>query len=216
MTEPGDKPPVDDLGSFIEIPSFPSAEDKLFTTAEDWWNNACLNFISSGWAAYSAGYKEAADILVANVEQQPRAQDILVYPILFLYRQYLELALKDLIRQARRLKDVSEPFPKTHGIDELWRICHQLLSEISPGDSVAELEHIGRLISEFSQVDPTSMAFRYPEDKEGNPSLPGITQINLRNVRDVIGKIASLLYGADAQIAEYLSIKAGVASYYGK
>jgi len=77
---------------------------------------------------------------------------------------------------------------------------------------VEELGHIGRLISEFSKVDPTSTAFRYPEDKDGGPSLPGLSQINLRNVQDVIGKIATLFDGADAQISEYLSIKADMAS----
>lgn len=46
-----------------------------------------------------------------------------------------------------------------------------------------------------------------PEDKEGNPSLPGIKHINVRNVRDVIGKISLILDGAAAQVDEYLSFK---------
>jgi hypothetical protein len=52
------------------------------------------------------------------------------------------------------------------------------------------------------------MAFRYPEDRDGNPSLPGISNINLRNVKEVIGKIAIILDGASTQIDVYLSYKA--------
>lgn len=196
------------------MPSLPSAEDTLFTTAEDWWNNACLNLSGTGWSTYAIGYRDAADILASTIDANNRQQDFLVYPIVFLYRQYLELSIKDLIRKARKLKDLREPLPPTHNIKSLWEVCHGLLSAISPGDSVEELGHIGRLISEFSVVDPTSTAFRYPEDKNGRPSLPGLSKINLRNVRDVIEKIAILLDGADAQISEYLSIKADIASEF--
>lgn len=97
-------------------------------------------------------------------------------------------------------------------INDLWKICEKLLNDISPCDSVKEIEQINRLISEFYSVDPKSTAFRYPEDKEGKPSLPGITHINIMNVRDVISKISVILNGADAQLSEYLSIKADISS----
>lgn len=66
--------------------SLPTDEDKLFTTAEDYWNNACLNFLHDGWALYTIGYKDAADMLVSQVETHGRHHDTLVYPIIFLYR----------------------------------------------------------------------------------------------------------------------------------
>lgn len=191
----------------IKIPEPPSSQDKLFTSADDWWNNACLNFLPKGWTLYSIGYKDAADILVEYIEQHKRQQDTLVYPIVFLYRQYLELSLKDLIQDAFRLLDDPTPFPKTHRLDELWKLCNILLEQIAPGDSAEFRKEIGRLMEEFAQVDPLSMSFRYPEDKDGNPTLPGLTNINIRNVREVIGKISVILEGAGAMISEYLSFK---------
>lgn len=197
----------------FEPPPLPSPTDKLFETSEDWWNNACLNSLSNGWSIYAIGYKDAADILVAHIEEEQRHQDTLVYPIVFLYRQFLELALKDLIRKGRKLQDINKPFPITHKIDDLWQIFSQLLCKMSPDDSVEEIKQIGRLISEFSKVDPMSFAFRYPEDKEGKPSLPGMDHINIINIRDVIGKIAVILNGADSLISEYLSIKTDMHEY---
>lgn len=203
-----------DWMELLEPLALPSSDDNLFSSQEDWWNNASLNWCHDGWGLYTSGYKEAADILVQRVEERNAGQDSLVYPVLFLYRQYLELEIKDLIRQSRRLQNISGDFPKHHHIGNLWNECHKLLSKISPDDSVAELKEIARLIGEFSAVDPSSMAFRYPQDKDGNPSLPGIRHINLRNVREVIGKISNILMGANAQVGEYLSIKQDMESEF--
>jgi len=90
----------------------------------------------------------------------------------------------------------------------------RLLSEISPDDSVDELREIGRLIGEFSAVDPSSMAFRYPEDKNGNATLSSISHINLRNVREVMSGIGSMLTGASDLIAEHLAIKGDIGAEY--
>ncbi|MGP8051206.1 MAG: hypothetical protein ACLPYB_11440 [Desulfobaccales bacterium] len=194
----------------IIFPELPSSQDKLFTSAEDWWNNACLNFFSHGWTIYATGYKDAADILVEHIAKTKRQQDTLIYPIIFLYRQYLELALKDLILDARKLLDDLNPLSKTHRIDELWRICDRLLEQISPGDSAESRKEIGRLMEEFGQVDPLSMSFRYPEDKNGNPTLPGMDYINMRNVNEVVRKISIILEGAGAMIYESLSYKSEI------
>ena len=191
----------------LELPPVPSAEDRLFLTAEDWWNNACLNFLSDGWSLYAIGYKDAADILVSQVEQKKSHQDTLMYPIIFLYRQYLELEIKDLIRDARKLLNINEPFPQIHAIDRLWGICSDLLNQVSPGDSEDAIRHIKRLIDEFCIVDPMATAFRYPEDRQGKPSLPEMSAVNLRNIKEVIGKISVILDGAGAMIHEYRSIK---------
>lgn len=100
------------------------------------------------------------------------------------------------------LGDVVE-VPATHTVVELWTTCSVLLERVSPGDSLEEQRQIGRLLREFAAVDPTSTAFRYPVDKKGNLSLQGIEQINIPNVRDVIGKIALILEGAAAQMDHY-------------
>lgn len=202
-----DSSPPDEWEKLFELPSPPSPSDAFFTSQEDWWNNACLNWCHDGWSLYAAGYKDAADLLVKGVEANGSGQDTLVYPVLFLYRQYLELQLKDLIRQARRLLDKPGSFPTGHHIGNLWQVCHELLSEVFPNDSVAELNEIARLIGEFAAVDPTSEAFRYPQDRKGNATLPGIRYINLRNVREVVEKISFILGGAEAQVGEHLSIK---------
>jgi len=144
------------------------------------------------WYFYVNGYKDAADFLLAYVatEGDPRK---LGMPILFLYRQHLELALKGLVRDCRGLLGRDGVFPKTHRIDELWRLCCSLFHEISPSmANNEEIQHTTRLMTDYCKVDPTSEAFRYPEGKDGNsPRLD--VDIDLGTVGEVVGKISLLL-----------------------
>jgi len=181
----------------------PSAEDVLFPSTAGGWDNACLHYGPDVWLPYSLGYKEAADRLVAQIEAEHRDHDLMVFPIVYLYRHYLELAVKGLIQQAQKLLGDTVKVPAKHTLVELWTTCSALLERVSPGDSIEERRQIGRLLLEFASVDPTSTGFRYPMDTRGNPSLTGLRQVNIPNVRDVVRKIALILDGAQAQMAHY-------------
>jgi hypothetical protein len=198
-----------------ELPGMPGPTDQLFSSQKDWWNNACMNWTSSRWNLYASGYKEAADALVERIEARSSSQDTFVYPILFLYRQYLELQLKVMVRTLKHLQGIGPDFPKGHRIDRLWTEVEGLLRQAFPGESIDQLVETGRLIHEFAKVDPLSTAFRYPVDNDGNPSLPGFTYINLRNVRDVMAKISMPLEGAYTMAYEHLQYKLEMESQYG-
>jgi len=180
----------------------------LFKSDSDWWHNACLSFNGIDINAYPIGYKQAADFLVERVIQERRYQDTLVYPIAFLYRQYLELRLKQLIRIGSVLLEI--PLKEGnlhHGIDKLWKQCRNILEKIHPDENSDEFDDIEKYIAEFARVDPLSTAFRYPADKEGNPSLEGLTHINLRNLSEAMEKNAILLDGAALEIDVLLQDK---------
>ncbi|MEO8767579.1 MAG: hypothetical protein ABI363_04460 [Nitrosospira sp.] len=209
---------VDNLIDSFEPLKLPSTADKLFTDeSSDWWNTALINHDLYGdrWSVYATGYKDAADILVEHVKTGNRHQDFLVYPIMFMYRQYLELMVKNIIRLAWKLLDEEEDDDLgSHDISMYWKKCMEILERVSPGDSTESLNHIGRLIKEFCEHDPSSFAFRYPvskphkSTKKRTKTLTGLERINLRNVQEVIDKVSGLLGGAEAQIDYYLDVKA--------
>ena len=143
-------------------------------------------------------------MLVNKVENRSSGHDVLVYPILFLYRQYLELYLKLSIRTVRTFLDEGREMPTGHRIELLWGQLDGLYRRAFPDESTDALDQTGRLIREFAAVDPQSTAFRYPVDLKGNPSLPGLRSIDLMNVRDVIAKMDMLLGGAHTQAYEHL------------
>lgn len=162
--------------------------NQLFRFGDDWKNNACINSYHDSIALYIDGYKEAADHLAKKVIESGQDQDILVYPIAFLFRQYIELELKWIIRESRVLLNDGLGFPEHHEIKNLLDIAWKLMNEIidtfckeaNEYITKEDLEIIEKIISDFVEIDPGSFAFRYPTDKQGNNTMEGLKYINIR------------------------------------
>jgi hypothetical protein len=189
--------------------------NKLFSAADDWWHNACLNFTRDpAWGGYAEGYKEAADIIVKSVKDDRRHIDMLVFPIVFLYRQHIELRLKGLIQQAQALLDKPQDFPRTHNLSTLWEQCRSLVEEALPQFEVDEFQQIQPCIDDFCVVDPGSDSFRYPVDRNGNDSLPNIVYINLRKIEETVTEVAGSLEAISLTLTQYIDLKNELDRYY--
>lgn len=190
--------------------------EPIFVSDDDWRCNACLNWLHDNFELYALGYKEAADYLVAQVNETGRHQDILVFPICFLYRQYIELRLKEVIRSGRRLLGEPGDFPQHHKIQHLWDCAVSILKkvfdeEIEPPDLLSIASHV---VAEFSKLDPDSFAFRYPVDKQGANPLEGLTHINLRRVAEYVSAFAEVMEAGSMAISVYMDQRSEMATYY--
>ena len=67
--------------------------ESIFTPNPCWRNNA---YVEPDWIAYVLGYREAADSIVENAEEL--GVDLLVYPVMFLYRHYLNQSQGEICR----------------------------------------------------------------------------------------------------------------------
>lgn len=200
--------------SSYDLP-WPQKGETFFTNGEDWYHNACLNWRYDNWDLYASGYKNAGDILVQYVVDTRSERDTLVFPIVFTYRQYLELRCKEIIRVGRMLLDQDSEFPKTHDLRVLWDMCRLLISEIEPSATEEDLEAIDEAIEQFCAVDPKSESFRYPVDRRGNSSIPQTLRIiNVRRLRDAVNRVASFFEGASMAFSAYLDTKAEFESSY--
>ncbi len=170
------------------------------------WLNACINFASNQAELYTSGYKRAAEILIDYVLRERINLDTLVYPILFLYRQCIELQLKNLIKCGSELLDSPKEAPNTHDLRCLWEQCKGILEKIFDDES-DPIKKIETIVLKLAEIDPRSQAFRYPKDRKGSKSLAGITHINFKKISDLFGETVGLLDGAETLISEYLSNK---------
>ena len=170
--------------------------DVLFTGDQDVWHNACLNWFHDGLSAYAIGYQEAANALVEHVLSTLRHQDLLVYPIAFLYRQYIELRMKEIITVGRKLLDKPRKHPTGHDIKKLWSEVRSVIELVWPEGPEVDLNSAEDYVNQFVAVDPSSTAFRYPTDLNGRASVPGITHINIRNFAEIMKRLGNLLDGA--------------------
>jgi len=169
------------------------SSNKLFKADSDWKNNACLNFTEDRWDLYAEGYKKASDLLVTHIQINQVDQDFLVYPIVFNYRQYLELKLKDILLVAQKVFNKTFILPIHHDINMIWKDVREIIEQNWSDTPKKDLNQVGKLINEFSNADKISMAFRYPIDKSGDVHLKNICHINLRNLKEHIENISTLL-----------------------
>jgi hypothetical protein len=182
--------------------------DPLFMAADDWQFNSCLNYSHDPLEVYTIGYKEAADKLVNTLFEERLLLDALIYPICFLYRQYIELRLKEIIRSGRTLIEEGRGFPQHHKISALYQtakgIIVKVFSEYSEAPDLLFVEHI---ISEYARIDPDSSSFRYPFDKSGANLLEGMTHINVRHLSENIKNFAEMMDNISCAISVYLDQK---------
>lgn len=153
------------------------------------------------WTLYIEGYKNAADCLVDRAAEVHEA-DILVYPIVFLYRQYIELQLKDLLQILYKYHNLSCESPGHHYLVKLWCECRTLIERIDKSFlGMEHYDHIEARIKEFDLIDKKSDSFRYPLDRKGNLSLYDIKKdigdemLNIFQMRCVMNSIYEVLQG---------------------
>jgi hypothetical protein len=211
-----------------DSPSLPPRKGDLLFRDDlpDWHNNACLNVAwGNDRAAYTEGYRRGAQLLVAHVVEHARNQDYLVYPVIFLYRHHIELALKNIVMQTphlmeRELTDPERSHLGKHRLDLLWTDVKSILRELSnavEGSELAsdEVEGIDDYIAQLSAMDPDSFAFRYAHAKSGTPSLdPELKRINLRHFAELMERLANYLDGIDAALYSLAEGKAEMEAEY--
>ena len=112
----------------------------------------------------------AADLMVERIESKPPGDiDFLIWPIVFCYRQAIELELKEALVVARQLTRSGEGFQAGHDLCELWSALKTELTLLKVADCEEEISVLDSLIHEFHSKDPQSFMFGYTRDKSGHP-----------------------------------------------
>lgn len=188
-----------------------------FYTATTSTSNFIISFSShprNDFGVFARGYLYAASKLAEDLLARPRFADYDAYPIVFLYRHALELSLKNVIYRSalltafKRFDDIDTSLYNNHRLTPLSEKAAAILRRLFPDDEI--LEHIvdSMLIiaSEFSDIDPDSYAYRYPIDKQGNPSTNPDQVINLealhRTMKELFENLAIIDFGLDVETAK--------------
>jgi len=149
-------------------------------------------------------YKDGAENLINAVFENRSALDILIYPIVFLYRQYLELIIKDLISTARQLEEKGDSFPYTHNLKDLWAEAEELIESHYKDKSPKQLKYVQNCIDDFHKYDPESFAFRYLKDKKGNYCLEQLKYMNLLTFHETMTRLSNFLDCINADLSQRL------------
>ena len=183
-----------------ELP-WPAPGDRLFDERGDWHTNAQISPTTFGGAA--GEYRHTADEIVAQLQGRQGFPDLVARPVVYLYRHYLELQLKDTLREARLYFNEDPATPGTHDLMALWRPLRQLIERRwNEGEDNGELDAVQSALAEFHAIDARGETFRYPTTRAGAPALPDALLINLASLRDGVAKIGGYLEATATALSE--------------
>lgn len=202
-------------GSIFSTPP-PSAADTLFGgVKEDWSANACISYYHEFGHAYKMGFRIGALRLAEKVCSDYSDQDLLVYPIVYLYRHYLELVLKEIFRSASRLvrHEITEEQDQNlgkHGLKPLWGMIEPMLGPVCvqtghPPIPEADIDGVRNYIEQFHDHDPDGQRFRYATIKVKKPNAPKGTKEDKRSLKKELSLINIRAFATNIEkLADYL------------
>ncbi|MFV0296090.1 MAG: hypothetical protein ACK5JT_08220 [Hyphomicrobiaceae bacterium] len=150
------------------------------------------------------GYRRSADALVDMALADSNERDLLIYPILFLYRHALELNLKYIINHYGRHVGVY-PVWKSHEFQVLWPRFRAVLDAFPTHDLDSADEFVGGVIAQFGNVEMSSNSHRYPYDVHGNPIPLVCDQLNLQTLKDVMTCVFRYFDETDDDLGDLIS-----------
>ncbi|WP_246088671.1 hypothetical protein [Phreatobacter stygius] len=172
-----------------------------FKKSDDWSRNASIGKCGHGrLIMMMTGYKSAADLMVEKSRESNYDRDCLVFPILFNYRQFIELSLKYLISTYGYTVSIEANW-KSHDLAFLWSEFLKILDAYGADDPDQTNPVVGAIVAEFSKVDPRSYSYRYPVDLNGNLIPITYEELDLEALADVMEGVGAYFSGCDGYLS---------------
>lgn len=184
-------------------PDRPAPINNTFRLDDPTWANACVGENGSpGYFEYARGFSSAANLMLDEVIRTRGIEysvDYFIYPICFNMRHSVELHLKQSIVHLEKLyvkvgKRLNIDLKISHDIGNLWEflIANAFQFDVRYKELLTSMDAV---ITDFSNVDKTGQAFRYPHDRD--EKIKHLTNldhgINLLVLRDVFRDLENSL-----------------------
>ena len=111
----------------------------------------------------------------------------LIYPVMYLYRHYVEITIKDAVALAESFTWVGTARPKRlgHSLLDLWRELLANVKMLQGDEPACELDTLhGGLVGKLHAIDPFGDSFRYPLNTSGKAQFQMNLEIDLLEMRE--------------------------------
>ncbi|WP_442511354.1 hypothetical protein SH528x_003029 [Novipirellula sp. SH528] len=160
----------------------------------DWEHDACIHYCGFDWPMVADGFTEAANVLAYKAQEQSHFLDSLIYPIAFNFRHAVELRLKIACFRANAIYRTVKLPPSGHDLSKLWaQLKPDVIKRFANDPDYPRIAEIEDILGDLVDFDATSTNFRYPTDRKGLTSLPGVTNINIPRLQDRLNLLLNLL-----------------------
>lgn len=178
---------------------------------------------ATAFEGYIEGYRLAAETLVEKALNAGAVHDIatidtLVFPIVFLYRQFMELTIKSLfLNYSEKSHEEKTDFLRmvNHNLIKAWDYVKPIATEYASGkEDVESLKIAEQYIRQFHDFSKTSFEYRYPIYKNNKPVHKDQQYLDLKNLRDKMISYAHFYDGLSGQMSCMSDLKAEMLSEY--
>jgi hypothetical protein len=199
-----------------ELPKHDSLSDFQYSAFEKWEYKPIIFDVGhpQSWINFADSFYQASLILVKGREGHVFYEDIEGVAAIFLFRHYLELALKRIIVRGRCLTrcDVNaawEDVKQVSNIHNLQTLWNQVLGDAMPKINKQDWENydiqfVEKCIEEFHRNDERGFAFRYPRQGAERYRYDfGWFCIAMERVQQILENITTYLIKSHAENAEW-------------
>jgi hypothetical protein len=199
-------PGLEDLEPF----AWPERHHDLRAVGTDWTSHAMVGRrYSNPTLRRVVGFRRAAELLADHVLAHRGDLDSVFFPLASCWRHYVELRLKTLLVDLRRLLDLPVKQEHHHDIQQLWAEVRPLLVRADPGEERRHRSIVGRCLRQLAEIDPDDQSFRYGQRKDRTTTLEGIERIDVRRFHDALLATANYLDAAAEHTIYVQDIKDG-------
>jgi hypothetical protein len=177
---------------------WPKKGDRLLRETNDW--NMGVGFSGDGISRHVHiwdGYMSAGEALVEDSRRNPQTRHFLIYPILFIYRHALELAMKWILTMYGGYGANSIAH---HDLWRLWKLCREVVEATGDHDGSADI--VEAIVKEMHDLDKLALSFRYGIDKNNQPPKLPEGLYDPENIRDVMTGVGHFFDGADGMLSD--------------
>ena len=200
----------------------------LFTNDPEWNKSATIGWQTREKALWGVkdGYKNAANDLVKIALKKGRQNDIhtldtYIFPVMFLYRQSLEVSLKLILLQCFGKKPILK---NGHSLSELWKLVnedviigiienkkfHEVVKTYKKkfyklSTEGIDFSYIEKLLLDIMENDKNSDVWRYLINRKGDLYFNGQKYINYCDIKTRFNKVYDYFDYIYDCCCEYLS-----------
>jgi len=175
-------------------------------------------YSSEKFYPYVKAYTESAEYFYKKIYENNSLKDILFIPMCYLYRNAIELSLKEILFEEcsfnyqEALKHLNK---KKHSICGLWNLIKNEIKEHEEAseDDITVL-NVEKYIIQLHNVDGSSDKFRYPTNKHLDLHFRSKKKFDIDNVNKFFGELASFLSAVNTMMSVHNEWKAEMEAEY--
>jgi hypothetical protein len=167
---------------------------------------------------YVKAYTDSADYICECITNNCKLKESLFIPMCYLYRNGIELAMKEILFEEcsydsqDAIKLLKE---RKHSIFRLWKsIKVDIEKHANAPEDDNTIDNVEKYIKQLHEIDGSSDKFRYPTNKNLDLHFKNVRRLDIKNVANFFGDMASFLNGVCMMMSAQNELQAEIESEY--